>query len=64
MNPLQQMELTRFDHQERLQQSQRNAFARKPNRKSFFKFSFLDLRKSGQNHNKPANVSRDAVAVN
>ncbi len=63
MNPLQQMELARFDHQERLHQSQRNQFARLLNRKSFFSFSLVNRKETNRSSAKQSNIQCDTVAV-
>ncbi len=64
MNPLQQMELARFDHQERLQQSKRNHLASQLKRKSLFNLSFFHFKKANPSNVRPASVQRDIVAAN
>jgi len=64
MNPLQQMELARFDHQERLQQSKRSHLASQFKRKSLFSGLFFNFKKTNQNNARPASVKRDIVAAN
>lgn len=64
MNPLQQMELARFDHQERLQQSKRNQLASQLKRKPLFNFSLFNFVKASSNDTRPASIKRDVVAAN
>lgn len=64
MNPLQQMELARLDHQERLQQSQRNHLASQIKRKSLFNLSLFHFKKANASNNRQASIKRDIVAAN
>lgn len=64
MNALQQMELARFEHQERLQQSQRNYLASQIKRKSLFNLSLFRFKKANASNNRQASIKRDAVAAN
>ncbi len=64
MNPLQQMELARLDHQERLQQAQRKQLASQLSRKSLFALSLFSHRKASADKVKPVSIQCDIVAVN
>lgn len=64
MNPLQQMELARLDHQERLQQSQHNRLASQIKRKSLFNLSFFHFKKANASNSRRAGIKRDIVAAN
>ena len=64
MNPLQQMELARLDHQERLQQSQRIQLASQFSRKPLFKRSLFGHKQTSVNKVKPVSIQCDTVAVN
>ncbi|MFN3332738.1 MAG: hypothetical protein ACK47M_09530 [Caldilinea sp.] len=64
MNPLQQMELARLDHQERLQQSQRNRLASQIKRKSLFNLSLFHFKKANASNSRQASIKRDIVAAN
>ena len=64
MNPLQQMELARFDHQERLQQSKRSYLANQLKRKSLFSILFFNSKKTNPNNARPASIKRDIVTAN
>lgn len=64
MNPQQQMILARLDHQERLQNAQRNQLAGQLKRKPMFSFSILGQRKTGKTHGAVATIKRDTVTAN
>lgn len=64
MNPLQQMDLARLDHQERLQQSQRKQLASQFSRKPLFTFALFAHRKANADKVKPVSIQCDTVAVN
>lgn len=64
MNPLQQMDLARLDHQERLQQSQRNRMASQFSRKPLFSFLPFSHKQASAGKVKPVNIKCDTVAVN
>jgi len=64
MNPLQQMDLARLDHQERLQQSQRNRLASQFSRKALFSFLSFSHKQASADKVKPVNIKCDTVAVN
>jgi hypothetical protein len=64
MNPLQQMDLARFDHQERLQQAQHNRLARQISRKPLFSFLLFSHKRASADKVKPVTIKCDTVAVN
>lgn len=71
MNPLQQMELARLDHQDKLQATQRNRLTRPSSWKSLFAFARLGHEQTSgdkvKDKVKPANIQcdmqRDTVAA-
>lgn len=64
MNPLQQMDLARLDHQERLQQAQRNRLASQFSRKALLSFLSFSHKQASADKVKPVNIKCDTVAVN
>jgi hypothetical protein len=64
MNPLQQMELARLDHQDKLQATQHNRLVSQINRKSRFAFSLFGHKQANADKVKPVNIKCDTVAVN
>ena len=64
MNPLQQMDLARLDHRERLQQSQPNRLASQFSRKALFSFLSFSHKQASADKVKPVNIKCDTVAVN
>jgi hypothetical protein len=64
MNPLQQMELARLDHQERLQESQRNHLASQLKPKSLFNLSLFNFKKANASNARQASIKRDVIAAN
>ena len=64
MNPLQQMELARLEHQDRLQSAQRNRLASQSSRKSLFAFVRFDYKQASTDKIKPVGIKCDTVAVN
>lgn len=64
MNPLQQIELARLDHQDRLQAAQRNQLASQLNWKSPFALARFERKPVNVDKVKPVNIKCDAVAVN
>lgn len=64
MNPLQQMELARLDHQDRLQAAQHNRLASQLSWKSLFAFVRFDPKQANADKIKPVNIKCDTVAVN
>ncbi|HAJ38574.1 MAG TPA: hypothetical protein DCL15_23145 [Chloroflexi bacterium] len=64
MNPLQQMELARLDHQDRLQATQRNQPASQLNWKALFAFARFEHKQVSADKVKPVNMKCDTVAVN
>ena len=64
MNPLQQMDLARLDHQERLQQAQHRRLANQFSRKSLFSFLPISNKQASVDKVKPVNIQCDTVAVN
>lgn len=64
MNLLQQMELARLDHQERLQTAQRNRLASQLSWKSLFAFARFERKQANADKVKPVNIKCDTVAVN
>ncbi|MBE2239943.1 MAG: hypothetical protein IAE81_19305 [Caldilineaceae bacterium] len=64
MNPLQQMELARIDHQERLQQSQRHQAANQFEQTLQWSLPLFSQRKqAAANNAKPASIWCDTVIV-
>jgi hypothetical protein len=68
MNPLQQMELARLDHQDKLQAAQRNRLASPLSWKSLFAFAPLAHKQARGDKSKPVSIQCDiqcdTVAVN
>lgn len=64
MNPLQQMDLARLDHQDRLQAAQHNRLTSQFSRKSLFTLSLFGRKQPHADKVKPVNIKCDTVAVN